>query len=63
MPFQRGTSIGPGGGLGLAIVDNIMSQLGGSLHLLSPATGREDGFEATLVFPVEDDFAFHRTAI
>jgi two-component system, OmpR family, sensor kinase len=55
MPFQRGTSIGPGGGLGLAIVDNIMAQLGGSLHLLSPATGRDDGFEAILVFPAEDD--------
>jgi len=55
MPFQRGTSVGPGGGLGLAIVDNIMSQLGGSLHLLSPATGGEDGFEAVLVFPVEDN--------
>ena len=54
MPFQRGTSVGPGGGLGLAIVDNIMGQLGGSLHLLSPATGRADGFEAILVFPAAD---------
>jgi two-component system OmpR family sensor kinase len=53
MPFQRGGSAVPGGGLGLAIVDNIMSQLGGSLQLLSPASGRPDGFEAILTFPVD----------
>jgi two-component system OmpR family sensor kinase len=50
-PFQRGTSIGPGGGLGLAIVESIMVQLGGSLHLSSPASRRDDGFEAILIFP------------
>jgi two-component system OmpR family sensor kinase len=50
-PFQRGTTIGQGGGLGLAIVDSVMTQLGGTLRLSSPAKGRPDGFEAILVFP------------
>jgi two-component system, OmpR family, sensor kinase len=51
LPFRRGTSLGPGGGLGLAIVDKIMVQLGGSLDLASPPPGRPAGFAATLVFP------------
>ena len=51
MPFRRGTTIGPGGGLGLAIVESIMTQLGGSLHISSPVPGSLTGFEATLVFP------------
>jgi two-component system OmpR family sensor kinase len=51
LPFRRGTSVGLGGGLGLAIVDNIMSQLEGSLHLSSPPAGCLTGFEAMLVFP------------
>jgi two-component system OmpR family sensor kinase len=50
-PFVRGSSVGAGGGLGLAIVDNVMRQIGGSLTLLSPAMGRVSGFEARLVFP------------
>lgn len=50
-PFQRGTSAGQGGGLGLAIVDNIMTQLGGHIRLQSPAEGQAAGFEAVLVFP------------
>jgi two-component system, OmpR family, sensor kinase len=50
-PFVRGSSVGDGGGLGLAIVDNIMNQLGGALVLASPPEGRASGFEATLVFP------------
>lgn len=41
----------PGTGLGLSIVDQIMRQAGGRLELASPAPGRKDGFEATLVFP------------
>ncbi len=57
MPFQRGSAVVPGGGLGLAIVDNIMTQLGGSMQLLSPATDRSSGFEAILVFPVQPDEA------
>jgi two-component system OmpR family sensor kinase len=50
-PFVRGSSVGAGGGLGLAIVDNVMKQIGGSLTLISPAMGRVSGFEARLVFP------------
>ncbi|MDB5362834.1 MAG: Two-component system, OmpR family, sensor kinase [Rhodospirillales bacterium] len=50
-PFQRGTTVGPGRGLGLAIVDSIMQQVGGSLRLSSPPEGRTAGFEALLVFP------------
>jgi two-component system, OmpR family, sensor kinase len=50
-PFVRGCSVGAGGGLGLAIVDSIMKQIGGSLTLISPVMGRASGFEARLVFP------------
>jgi two-component system OmpR family sensor kinase len=50
-PFVRGSSVGAGGGLGLAIVDIVMKQIGGSLTLISPVIGRGSGFEARLVFP------------
>jgi two-component system OmpR family sensor kinase len=50
-PFVRGSSVGAGGGLGLAIVDSVMKQIGGSLILISPVMGRVSGFEARLVFP------------
>jgi two-component system OmpR family sensor kinase len=50
-PFVRGSSVGAGGGLGLAIVDSVMKQIGGSLMLISPVMGRGSGFEARLVFP------------
>jgi two-component system OmpR family sensor kinase len=50
-PFVRGCSVGAGGGLGLAIVDSVMKQIGGSLTLISPVMGRSRGFEARLVFP------------
>jgi len=50
-PFVRGSSVGAGGGLGLAIVDSVMRQIGGSLTLISPVSGRVSGFEARLVFP------------
>jgi two-component system OmpR family sensor kinase len=53
-PFVRGSSVGAGGGLGLAIVDNVMKQIGGSLTLISPVMGRGSGFEARLVFPAPD---------
>lgn len=44
--FMRGNRIGNGSGLGLAIADMIASGAGGRLDLISPATGRRDGFEA-----------------
>jgi len=50
-PFVRGCTVGAGGGLGLAIVDSVMKQIGGSLTLISPVMGRVSGFEARLVFP------------
>jgi two-component system OmpR family sensor kinase len=50
-PFVRGCAVGAGGGLGLAIVDSVMKQIGGSLTLISPVMGRVNGFEARLVFP------------
>lgn len=47
--FVRGETMSAGAGLGLAIAETIMSQTGGSLALLSPAPGREQGFEARLM--------------
>jgi two-component system OmpR family sensor kinase len=52
-PFRRGTARGAGGGLGLAIVEKIMAELGGRLELASPIEGRADGFEALLFFPAQ----------
>ncbi|MDB5397076.1 MAG: Two-component system, OmpR family, sensor kinase [Rhodospirillales bacterium] len=50
-PFQRGTTVGQGRGLGLAIVNSIMQQVGGALRLSSPPDGCSAGFEALLIFP------------
>jgi two-component system OmpR family sensor kinase len=44
--FVRGETRSAGSGLGLAIAETIVTQTGGSLELLSPASGRADGFEA-----------------
>lgn len=44
--FVRANSAAPGSGLGLAIADAIAAGTGAELRLLSPASGREDGFEA-----------------
>jgi two-component system OmpR family sensor kinase len=49
--FERGAGATPGSGLGLAIAETIMAQAGGALELHSPATGRNDGFEAIVSFP------------
>ncbi|GAB4223677.1 MAG: ATP-binding protein [Kiloniellaceae bacterium] len=46
--FERGAGKAEGAGLGLAIVETILEQSGGSLELRSPARGRSDGFEAIL---------------
>jgi len=48
--FARGDTSAAGSGLGLTIVDTIMHQVGGRLELVSPASGRTDGFTARLVF-------------
>lgn len=56
--FARGRTAVAGSGLGLAIVETIMEQSGGRLRLVSPATGRENGFEARLELDaVEGDAA------
>ncbi len=46
--FARSNSSAQGSGLGLAIVHTIAKGVGAQLELLSPATGREDGFEVVL---------------
>ncbi len=43
--FVRGNSSAEGSGLGLAIVHTIARGTGGKIKILSPATGRDDGFE------------------
>lgn len=47
--FSRGRTDAPGSGLGLPIATRLVQQMGGRLELLSPAPGREDGFEAKLL--------------
>lgn len=46
--FTRAKTDATGSGLGLAIADAIASGAGMTLHLRSPATARQDGFEAEL---------------
>ncbi len=50
--FARGKTRASGAGLGLAIVQTIVSQSGGELHLASPAPGRADGFAAEVQLPL-----------
>jgi two-component system OmpR family sensor kinase len=47
--FRRGATVAKGAGLGLAIADTIVRQMGGVLELRSPASSRGDGFEARIV--------------
>ncbi|RWX80948.1 HAMP domain-containing histidine kinase [Neorhizobium lilium] len=49
--FSRGATTATGSGLGLSIVDRLMGQMNGKLVLLSPAAGRNDGFEARIELP------------
>jgi two-component system OmpR family sensor kinase len=50
--FSRGERSGQSGfGLGLSIVQEIITQAGGRLELRSPARGRKDGFQALLHLP------------
>lgn len=46
--FERAGTEVQGAGLGLAIVEMIVTQSGGTLTLHSPVPGRSDGFEAVL---------------
>lgn len=49
--FSRGKTDATGSGLGLSIVERLLGQMNGRLVLLSPASGRDDGFEARIVLP------------
>lgn len=40
-----------GAGHRLSIARSIMEQIGGTLMLISPASGRQDSFEGMLNFP------------
>lgn len=46
--FSRGKTEAAGSGLGLSIVERLLGQMNGRLQLLSPASGRNDGFEARI---------------
>lgn len=50
--FQRGATAADGSGLGLSIVKAITDGSGARLTLLSPASDREDGFEAAVQLPI-----------
>ncbi len=48
--FSRGKTEAAGSGLGLSIVERLLGQMNGRLLLLSPASGRDDGFEARIIY-------------
>lgn len=48
-PFERGRAQADGAGLGLAIAKAVASGTGGSIELVSPLEGRQDGFEARFI--------------
>ncbi len=53
--FARGATSASGSGLGLSIVASLVPHMGGRLDLLSPATGRADGFEVRIRLGVAPD--------
>lgn len=48
--FGRGSAVAPGSGLGLSIAERLLQQMNVGFEVLSPATGRADGFEVVLRF-------------
>ena len=53
--FVRSNTTVQGSGLGLAIADAIVTGIGATMIFNSPATGRADGFEVRVDFPVIKD--------
>lgn len=51
--FERGNAGNDGSGLGLAIVAAIAERLDSTITLRSPTPGRDQGFEAEIMLPVE----------
>lgn len=49
--FVRASSHAQGAGLGLAIVESMVRQAGGSLELVSPLPGETGGFAARIILP------------
>jgi len=60
--FERGDAGNEGSGLGLAIVAAIAERLGSTFTLRSPATGRDQGFEADIKLPTEPGLAADQDA-
>ncbi|WP_349437758.1 HAMP domain-containing sensor histidine kinase [Pararhizobium sp. A13] len=48
--FGRGATMSPGSGLGLSIAERLLQQMNVHFEILSPATGRKDGFEVVMRF-------------
>jgi two-component system, OmpR family, sensor kinase len=48
--FGRGNTVSPGSGLGLSIAERLLQQMNARFEVLSPATGRTDGFEVVMRF-------------
>ena len=55
--FGRGATSSPGSGLGLSIAERLLQQMNAGFEVLSPATGRDEGFEVVLRFPSVADAA------
>jgi two-component system OmpR family sensor kinase len=53
--FSRGRTMAAGSGLGLSIAERLLAQMRANLVLTSPIPGRDDGFQADIVFPSPDD--------
>lgn len=51
--FGRGATMSPGSGLGLSIAERLLQQMNVRFEVLSPATGRKDGFEVIMRFADE----------
>lgn len=53
--FGRGNTASPGSGLGLSIAERLLQQMNVGFEILSPATGRKDGFEVVMRFSEKAD--------